>query len=374
MNPACKTWNEVLSIINGKNQKAVEDINGAYPIYGSGGVIGRAKDYLCEAGTTIIGRKGTINSPIFVNERFWNVDTAFGITPGDALLPKYLYYFCRHFNFKSLDKSTTIPSLAKGDLLSIEMPVPSLEEQECIVSRIEELFSELDAGVKTLQKIKQQLAIYRQAVLDRAFEGIDSFVSIHQIAERVFDGPFGSNLKTADYSNSGVRVVRLENLKNGWFDDSKKSYVTETKYEAIKEHTLIPTDLIMSTFISENIKICKLPTYIGFAVNKADCVGIRLKPDIEPKFVMYYLSSKKAYKELIHHVHGATRPRVNTKQIKAICVPIVGIERQREIISMIESRFSVCESIEKTVDEAMRQSAAMRQSILKQAFEGGLQK
>lgn len=124
-----RKWEDILTIVSGKNQKNVETDNGQYPIYGSGGIIGRANAFLCEAGTTIVGRKGTINSPIYVNERFWNVDTAFGIVPGPELLPKFLYYFCRHFNFKDLDKSTTIPSLAKRDLLAIKMVVPSLPEQ-----------------------------------------------------------------------------------------------------------------------------------------------------------------------------------------------------------------------------------------------------
>ena len=166
-----KKWADVLQIISGKTQKGVLDPNGAYPIYGSGGIMGYANQYLCEAGTTIVGRKGTIDNPIFVNERFWNVDTAFGISPGEQLNPRYLYFFCRHFNFRQLDKSTTIPSLAKTDLLSIEMPVPPLLEQKRIVARIEELFSELDNGVETLKKTKQQLAVYRQAVLKAAFEG-----------------------------------------------------------------------------------------------------------------------------------------------------------------------------------------------------------
>ena len=74
-----KKWSDVLTIVSGKNQKLVTDPNGRYPIYGSGGVMGYARSYLCEAGTTIVGRKGTINNPIFVNEPFWNVDTAFGI-------------------------------------------------------------------------------------------------------------------------------------------------------------------------------------------------------------------------------------------------------------------------------------------------------
>ncbi len=163
-------WKELLEIRSGKNQKTVIDPNGQYPIYGSGGIIGYATEYLCPPKTTIVGRKGTINSPIFfVNESFWNVDTAFGLIPSSKLLPKYLYYFCCHFNFTALDKSTTIPSLAKRDLENIEMNVPPLDEQSRIVTRIEELFSELDKAVGTLKTTKEQLEVYRQAVLKNAF-------------------------------------------------------------------------------------------------------------------------------------------------------------------------------------------------------------
>lgn len=66
---------EVCHIINGKNQKSVLNPNGKYPIYGSAGVMGYADDYLVEAGATVVGRKGTINKPLYVNTRFWNVDT-----------------------------------------------------------------------------------------------------------------------------------------------------------------------------------------------------------------------------------------------------------------------------------------------------------
>ena len=112
----CK-MKQITSITNGKSQKNVETLNGIYPIYGSGGVIGRANQYLCIAGSTIIGRKGTINNPIFVEEHFWNVDTAFGLKANDAILDKYLYYFCLSFDFSKLDKSTAMPSLTKTDCL-----------------------------------------------------------------------------------------------------------------------------------------------------------------------------------------------------------------------------------------------------------------
>ena len=286
----------------------------------------------------------------------------------ELVLPKYIFYRMQTIQFDhSTHKRYWIQQYSK-----IKVSVPPLAEQERIVAKIEELFSQLDAGVETLKKTKAQLAVYRQAVLKEAFEGITVFVQLSDVAQRVFDGPFGSNLKTSDYTDHGIRVVRLENIKNSWFDDSKQSFVTPEKYETIKSHTVLPSDLIMSTFISESIKICQIPSYVGFAVNKADCVGIRLNPDIEPRFLLYYLSSKQAYNELIHQVHGATRPRVNTKQIKAIRIPYASIDIQKTVVAEIESNLSACDSIERTVDVALQQAEAMRQSILKKAFEGRL--
>ena len=91
---------EVAEVIHGKNQKDVLSEEGQYPIYGSGGnIMGYANDYLCEAGTTILGRKGSINNPQFIEERFWNVDTAFGISAKEG-------YDSRYFGFILKDEIT----------------------------------------------------------------------------------------------------------------------------------------------------------------------------------------------------------------------------------------------------------------------------
>ena len=123
-------WNEILTIRNGKNQKNVEDKNGQFPIYGSGGIIGYAKDWIVKKNSVIIGRKGNINKPILVRENFWNVDTAFGLEPTlDKINSEYLFYFCQLYNFEKLNKAVTIPSLTKSDLLDISIPLPPLSLQ-----------------------------------------------------------------------------------------------------------------------------------------------------------------------------------------------------------------------------------------------------
>lgn len=131
---------DVLTIINGKNQKKVENPNGKYPIYGSGGIMGYADDYICEANTVIIGRKGSINNPLFVKTRFWNVDTAFGLCadPG-KLQPKYLYYFCEKFDFEQLNTTVTIPSLTRANLLKVEIPLPPFDEQRKIAAVLDKV-------------------------------------------------------------------------------------------------------------------------------------------------------------------------------------------------------------------------------------------
>ncbi len=152
-----KQWKQILTIKNGKSQKDVEDNNGRYPIYGSGGIIGYANNYICNENTIIIGRKGSINKPFVVYEKFWNVDTAFGIEPMfNKISLSYLYMFCLIYNFNRLDQASTIPSLTKNDLLNIKIPVPPINIQgqfEQIVQLIDKQKFNYINKIKSLKEI-----------------------------------------------------------------------------------------------------------------------------------------------------------------------------------------------------------------------------
>ena len=142
-------WNEILTVRNGKNQKNVEDKNGQFPIYGSGGIIGYAKDWIVKKNSVIIGRKGNINKPILVRENFWNVDTAFGLEPTlEKINSEYLFYFCQLYNFEKLNKAVTIPSLTKSDLLDISLPLPPLSLQ----NEFADLVAQVDKSQFACQK------------------------------------------------------------------------------------------------------------------------------------------------------------------------------------------------------------------------------
>lgn len=163
-----KTWKDVLTIVNGKNQKNVESANGKYPIYGSGGQMSWATDYLCSENSIIIGRKGNINKPILVREKFWNVDTAFGLKVDKNLLSHhYLFWFCIFFDFERLNKAVTIPSLTKVDLYEIDIPVPDFNLITKFSQIVEATNIQKERNVKSLAYVSDIF----NALSQKAFSG-----------------------------------------------------------------------------------------------------------------------------------------------------------------------------------------------------------
>ena len=124
-------WNKCLTITNGKKYNGEYQQSGTYPICGSGGVIGYGEQMMCPKDTIILGRKGNINSPIFMNADYWIVDTAFCLDADKSKLnPLYFYYWCKLFDFTRYNKQGVLPSLTKNDLQKIEIAIPPMAEQE----------------------------------------------------------------------------------------------------------------------------------------------------------------------------------------------------------------------------------------------------
>lgn len=133
-----KTIGDTCNITCGQDYKTVKDDNGLYPIYGTGGIMGWASQYRCPKHSVIIGRKGNINNPILVDVDFWNVDTAFGITPkNEELKVIYFFFFCKEYDFTKHDVSVTIPSLRRTDILKIKLPLPPLSLQQEFAEKVE---------------------------------------------------------------------------------------------------------------------------------------------------------------------------------------------------------------------------------------------
>ena len=132
-------WEDCLSITNGKKYDGDYQEYGSFPICGSGGIMGYGESKFCDKDTVILGRKGNINSPIYMKNDYWIVDTAFSLAVDrQKLQPKYFYFWCKRFDFTKYNKQGVLPSLTKNDLQKIEIPIPPMELQTSFVVMLDQ--------------------------------------------------------------------------------------------------------------------------------------------------------------------------------------------------------------------------------------------
>ncbi|HIF3254546.1 TPA: restriction endonuclease subunit S [Salmonella enterica] len=188
-----------------------------------------------------------------------------------------------------------------------------------------------------------------------------------------FDGPFGSKLKTSDYTNSGIRVVRLENIGHLEFNSEKETYISHEKYKSLYNNTLKENDLIFSSFVDEDVRVCLIPQSEQTFINKADCFCLRLNPSLaSPHYLALVLASKTSYEQIKEKVQGITRPRINLRTLRSLKFDIPDLKEQHEIVRRVEQLFAWADTIEKQVNNALNRVNSLTQSILAKAFRGEL--
>lgn len=147
-------YKDVLKIKSGKDQKQVECENGIYPILGTGGQIGKTNSFLYDKPSVLIGRKGTINKPQYMETPFWTVDTLFYSHIYEPNIPKYLFYSFQNVNWKKYDESTGVPSLSSSTIEDVDCNIPSKEEQLKVANFISLLDKKIDLQSKKIEDLK----------------------------------------------------------------------------------------------------------------------------------------------------------------------------------------------------------------------------
>ena len=294
------------------------------------------------------------------------------IQPSEKLTTRYVLLYLRFFEAQLASKGTgtTFKAITQEVIKNLEIPVPSLGEQERIVARIEELFSELDAGVETLQKIKQQMVGYRQAIITEAFaEANCNSVRLDDISEIT-----GGITKGRDLSGKDVielPYLRVANVQNGYLDLSEMKEIQLCVDE--KEKYLLKYGDVLFTEGGDRDKLGRGTIWRN---EIPDCVHqnhiFKARVDITkaiPEYIAFWAMSTPArnyfYAKGKQSVNLAS---INKTILSALMIPLPDIDTQRRIVDHIQVRLSNCKSIEQTVDLALQQSAALRQSFLKQAF------
>lgn len=304
----------------------------------------------------------------FVNFRFKVKSSAMKILHinTDLVIPKYIFYRLQIIQFDhSTHKRYWIQSYSK-----IKVLIPPLDEQFRIVARIEEFFSELDKAVDTLKTTKEQLEVYRQAVLKEIFDSV-STTSVH-IKDVCLDIKVGIVIKPTQYyvSENGVPAFRNANVRRGYINDTDWVMISKEGHQQNCRSEVHTNDVLISRSGANLGMASVVPArYNGY--NAIDVVIA--VPDISkviPEFLAQYTNSPMGRAIVKKNERGAAQGHLNVSAYANLPIGVPDLQEQEKLVKQISDRLSVCDSIEKTVDTALAQADAMRQSILKQAFEG----
>ena len=357
---------ERASRIKGKEQSEL------YPYYGATGQVGFIDDYITDGEYVLLGEDGApfldafSNKAYIISGKTWVNNHAHVLR--SKTNNKFLCYFLNSFNYKGYVSGTTRLKLTQAEMKRIPVPVPPLSEQERIVSRIEELFSQLDAGVETLKKTKAQLAVYRQAVLKEAFAVCKEYVAIESVTQHVTDGDHMPPPK----ADNGIPFIMISNIKGNAISWGNTAFVGRDYYDSIEPKRKPQNGDVLYTVTGSY----GIPVLVDF--NKEFCFQrhialLRPNDAIEQKYLYYSLMEPSVYAQATKGATGTAQKTVGLGILRKIEIPFIeNHSDQLRIVEAIESRLSACDSIEQTVDTALQQAEAMRQSILKDAFEGRL--
>ncbi len=313
------------------------------------------------------------------------------VSPKAKISSKFLHYFFQSIErqIQDLSSGTTVLGITLNSLNEIPFPDIPYEKQLSIVSKIEELFSELDKGIESLKLAQQQLKVYRQSVLKWAFEGrltnenvkegeipggwrmttITSLIKSEKNALKA--GPFGSSLKKEFYVNKGYKIYGQEQVISGnpFFGDY---FINEAKYKELETCKVKPNDILIS-LVGTVGKVLLMPESCQMGIINPRLIKVSLDTSIYlPLFFKYYFESSFVKSFYSSEAKGTTMDVLNLGIIKTIPFPICSTSEQKSIVDEIESRFSVIDKMEESINQSFQQGEVMRQSILKRAFEGNI--
>lgn len=348
------TLGDILSVSSGKGLTSKNMDGGIFPVYGGNGITGYHSQYIFSEQKLIIGRVGVRCGVTHITQdKSWVTDNALVVNfKSKSIDLNFMKLKLQYENLNKLSNSTAQPVISGTKINSYFVELQPLPIQKSIVKKTEELFSSLDSGIADLKKAAAQLVIYRQAVLKKAFDLSSKVYKIGEVPKEIFAGgdkpkDFFSETKTKDLT---IPIIANAVGNNGLYGYTKIARVNEvaitiaergsgTGHVALRNEPFVP--IVRLITIVSNLK------------------------KVVPKYLMYFLKN-------LNIKGGSAIPQLTIPTVKSYEINLPSLTEQHRIVREIESRLSVCDKVEESITESLEKAQALRQSILKKAFEGKL--
>ena len=432
------------TIVYGKNLPKSAFTENGYPVFGANGIIGCYTRYLYHEEQVLISCRGAYSGTINISppQAFITNNSLVLETPGESFIHKRYIFFC----LQSVDKAKLVtgsaqPQVTINNANVLPLPLPPLNEQKRIVAKIEELFSELDAGEESLRQARRQLGVYRQSLLKQAFEGKltqswrtqnpDLLESPDHLLARIqserqsryqqklkdweaseakggkpkepskleqFDHselignptlpegwiivPYGelcsivrNGISKKPTGDSGYKIARISAVRPMAFNYEDYRYL-DCDENFAAAYTLLEDDLIFTRYNGARRFVGVCARFKGKEQRLYPDKLIRTRPDlpsINPSFLEISQNSGLSRTWMETKIRTtAGQSGISGGDVKAMPAPLCSLAEQQEIVRLLDAQFEIIEQNEREIDDALRRSETLRQSILKKAFTGNL--
>lgn len=328
--------------------------------------MGRADDYICEADTIVIGRKGSINKPIYVDEPFWNVDTAFGLQADKTkLLPKYLFYFCLNFDFEKLNTTVTIPSLTKANLLQVSIPLPDLPTQQ----RIADTLDKVSEGIEVCRRMLGELDLMVKSRFMEMFgEPVNNpmgwpIKKLNSVISSITAG-WSANGEARQKRAGEKAVLKVSAVTQGFFkpnehkalpyDVAIKKYIYPQKGDLLFSRANTRELVGATAIIEQDYPELLLPDKLW---------KILFTSEIDVYYAKYILSSEPIRKIFSAQSTGTSGSMYNVSadKFRDISIPVPPIANQHQFAAFVQQTSKSKLTIQKILDKMELEKLALMQ-------------
>lgn len=347
-------------ICNGQDHKEVNDISGEYPIYGSGGIFGKANQYLYEGPSVLLGRKGTIDKPNYVDSPFWSVDTSYYTKILEGNDPKFFYYLCTTINFEEYKYGSAIPSMTQSALNDIEFLSPPLQKQTYLANYLDHKTAQIDGLIANKERLIELLEEERTTIINQAVtKGLDLTVPMKDsgiewlgeipehwdrariktlVSIKVCDGPH----ETPEWKEDGIPFISAEAIKGNQIDlNFKRGYISKEQHlEYCKKSKVLKGDILFCKSGSTTGKSAMVEIDDDFGIWSPLAI-IRVDPNkISNRFMFQSIQSSLFRNQVETSWTFGTQPNIGMGAIENLWIAIPPLHEQEQIDLHLKNELS----------------------------------
>ena len=304
-----------------------------------------APSKLSATGDIVLGIRASIGERVWSDSEYCLGRGVAGLRAGDRLSSNYLWHWLGHSAraLAAKGKGATFLQVNRSDIGGMQIPLPPLPEQRriaAILDRADELRAKRRRTLALHDDLTQ--SIFLDMFGDPARSDPSTRVRLGDLALKFSDGPFGSNLKSSHYRPTGIRVIRLQNIGVGRFSDDDAAFISKEHFADLRKHECVPGDVLIGTLGDPNLRACVQPDSLGIAINKADCVQMRVDPTAAAStYVCAMLNMPGTLALANSMVQGQTRARISMGRLRELPVPVPAVGAQHEFVRRFQAARAV---------------------------------